>query len=166
MKSRTHRKRKNRRNQRLYELIAYNQIRGKRFRSRWRINDSFDYWPGTGRVLDRRDPSYWRTGRVSGPDELVMVVRGALQLKVTRVTRRANPWEAPWRRSKPSPPPTRAGRSISDVPISPGGHFAPASQMTTVVSVYQTTETSGSRSGGEGGRSSGPRRIPGRRRGP
>jgi len=65
---------------RLEELIREGQVRGKRFGRSWRINDSFDYWPGSGKLLDRRDPHSWTAGRVSGPDEMVAVVRGVQEL--------------------------------------------------------------------------------------
>ena len=91
MKPRTHRQRKIRRLVRLRELIREHQVRGKRFGYKWRINDSYDYWPNSGRVLDRRDPVFWIEGRVSGPDEMVMIARGAQQLRKPRVTRRRRP---------------------------------------------------------------------------
>ena len=69
---------------------------GKAFGNRWRINKVFDYWPNSGRVLDRRDAEHWIEGRVSGPDELAAIVRGGQQLQDVRVTPRRQPWSAPW----------------------------------------------------------------------
>jgi hypothetical protein len=54
----------------------------------WRVNGQFDYYVSSGRVLDRRDPCRWIQGRVSGPDEMVAVARGAQQLRVERVSKR------------------------------------------------------------------------------
>jgi hypothetical protein len=91
LKSRTHRDRKILRLRRLQELIRNHQMNGKRFGHHWRINKVFDYWPNSGRVLDRRNPDVWIEGHVSGPDEMVMVARGAQQIPRARETPRRNP---------------------------------------------------------------------------
>ena len=58
--------------------------------------DVYDYWPSSGRVLDRRNPQTWTQGWVSGPDELVAFTRGLLPLNKPKTTRRLTRWSAPW----------------------------------------------------------------------
>lgn len=113
MKRRTHRQRNNQRIKRLEELVREHQVDGKRFGNHWRINKVFDYWPKSGRVLDRRDPKYWTEGHVSGPDELVDVVRGVQKLQSVRVTCRREPWSAPWVKPVPHSLGLVAGRELS-----------------------------------------------------
>lgn len=100
LRSRKHRHRKQRRRKRLEELIRDHQMNGKRFGNRWRVNDAYDYWPNSGRVLDRRDTQHWIEGWVSGPDELAAVVQGFLQLQNVKVTRRRYPWSPPWKHGR------------------------------------------------------------------
>ena len=95
MQRRTHGNRRKQRIRRLMELIKEGQIQGVRFGNHWRVNRRFDYWPNSGRVLDRGDPERWFEGRVSCPDELVAVARGAQLLRVTKVSRKT-PWRVPW----------------------------------------------------------------------
>ncbi len=93
---RTHRQRKQRRLRRLEELIKAGVIHGKRFGNRWRINDIVDYWPNSGRVVDRRNPESWISGKVSGPDQLAGFIQGSEELRNVRVTSRATSWRATW----------------------------------------------------------------------
>ena len=68
---------------------GYSRNEQRRFGQCWRINGRFDYWPNSGRVLDRIDPKVWIQGRVASPDELAHIASGAQKLKEVRVTRRA-----------------------------------------------------------------------------
>ena len=96
MRRRTHRDRKKNRQRRLRELIQERQMDGKRFCHRWRVNDCFDYWPNTWRVVDRRDPAHWIVGYISSPDEMVDIACGVRRLDDPKVTRRTRAFMVPW----------------------------------------------------------------------